>query len=134
MTATPSSRHRAPRSSASSGLDPHRKLRYRASPIKRRRRTKEELQSLLDSTLEILSEYQERITVRHLFYRLVSAGLIEKTEAANKLLDYHLVKWREAKAIPWDVFSDGLRVRHGHETYDTLEAAISDLELHYRLN
>ena len=64
---------------------------------------------LLDSIQTILAGEQDQITIRHLFYRLVGLGVIEKTEQAYKLLCGHLSKWRRSEEIPWNAFADNTR-------------------------
>ena len=53
---------------------------YGASPIKRSRRTKTEVETLDIAIYEIVREYKP-VTVRQAYYLLVSAGAINKTEA-----------------------------------------------------
>ena len=45
-------------------------MNYQTSPIKRARRTKRELDELLETILKILDGETGPITLRHLFYRL----------------------------------------------------------------
>lgn len=56
---------------------------YRASPTKRHRRTKSQISDLRAALYNLL--WDERpMTVRQVFYRAVSFGLIPKSEAAYK--------------------------------------------------
>ena len=66
------------------------------------------------------------MTIRHLFYGLVTLGQIEKTEREYKLLCHHLAKWRRAGKVPWEVFADGTRWWHGTHRYDSMEEALRD--------
>lgn len=85
---------------------------YLTSPTKRHRRTKADMQELLDAVRGVLAEYpEEPITIRHLFYRLVSGGAIEKTEREYRALCHHLATWRRSGNVPWDGFTDNTRWR-----------------------
>jgi hypothetical protein len=101
---------------------------------KRHRRTKAQMQSLLDGVLNILGEYDERITVRHLFYRCANAGLIDKTTEEYNSLRGHLVKWRRAKLIAYSAFIDGTRWHYGAETFNGLGEYLRHAAASYRLN
>ena len=56
---------------------------YQSRPIKRRRRTWAEISLLRYRMYEVL-EQDHPMTVRQLFYQMVSRGIIEKTEGAYK--------------------------------------------------
>jgi hypothetical protein len=101
---------------------------------KRIRRTKRDMDSLLQSVLNILGEYNERISIRHLFYRCANAGLIEKTESAYNQLRGHLVKWRRAKVIPYRAFIDGTRWHYGADVFNNLGEYVKHAASAYRLN
>ncbi len=52
-----------------------------------KRRTNAEMEALFDHVVEILDGYDgDRISIRHLCYRLASVGVIPKTEAAFSLV------------------------------------------------
>lgn len=101
---------------------------------KRHRRSKAKMKNLLDGVLNILGEYDERITVRHLFYRCANAGLIEKTAQEYNSLRGHLVKWRRAKVIPYSSFIDGTRWHYGAQTFNDLGEYLRHAAASYRLN
>jgi hypothetical protein len=111
------------------------KALYSPSPLKRRkRRTKEQVSALLDAVNDILDSEDGPITIRHLFYRLESQGIIPKTEAACKVLTKHLGKWRRANLIPWDAFADNTRWKYGGKAFNTLDEALEDTIRTYRKN
>src|SRR5215207_3497686 len=84
-------------------------MTYSASPIKRKRRSKDEVYSLYGAIVEILNEYKlEPITIRHLFYRLVSRGVIEKDEKAYGNLCAYLSKWRKRGYLQFSHFLTAL--------------------------
>lgn len=106
----------------------------KTSPTSPIRRSKDDLRRLLAAVLAILDGEAGRISVRHLFYRLVSTGYIEKTEKAYKLLCRHLANWRRKRFVPWDAFVDNLRWHLGRPTYDSVEAALLNAIGTYRRN
>lgn len=108
---------------------------YRTSPIRRRRRrSHDDLAELLAGVQEILEAQDEQITIRHLFYLAVSAGLIEKTERGYQNLTHLLGRWRRAKLIAWDAFVDSTRWYYRIDTHDNLEAALQNTVTAYRRN
>lgn len=101
---------------------------------KRVRRTSKDMEDLFQGVLSILGEYDERISIRHLFYRCANNGLIEKTEQAYNSLRSHLVKWRENREIPFSWFIDGTRYHYGTETFNDLGEYMRQCAAAYRLN
>lgn len=104
----------------------------RASPVKRR--SKKEMQSLLNATLKALDDEPGAMTIRHLCYVMESRGYIEKTERAFKTYDGHLVNWRRQGLIPWNAFVDNTRWYYGSVVYDGLEEALRQSQNAYRRN
>lgn len=92
------------------------------------------MDDLFSGVVNILGEYNEQISIRHLFYRCANAGLIDKTEKAYNSLRSHLAKWREKRLIPFSVFSDGTRYHFGHETFNDLGEYLAHCAASYRLN
>lgn len=109
-------------------------MAYGTSPVKRGRSTKAELQCLLEGTKSILASEPGRMTIRHLYYRLVSAAFLEKTELEYKRLCGLLANWRRAKLIPWTAFVDNLRWHMGLPTYDCISDAVLNAVASYRRN
>ncbi len=101
---------------------------------KRDRRSKGDMADLFSGVVNILGEYDERISIRHLFYRCANAGLIEKTENAYGQLRGHLVKWRKERLIPFSAFSDGTRYYYGQDVFNNLGEYIQHCATFYRLN
>lgn len=112
----------------------HKRKVNRTSLIKRTRRSRDEMQNVLDWILYILSDEEGQITIRHLFYRLVGHDVIPKTEAAYKILCAHLSKWRRSGAIEWSAFADGTRWHIKTETFDSMRAALANTVNTYRRN
>ena len=107
---------------------------YETSPIKRKRRGKEDVADFLHRIRGILAEQTYGITIRHLFYLLVTAKVIEKTETAYKNLIAHLSKWRRSGEIDFGAFVDGTRYWSGATLYDDAESALRECARSYRRN
>jgi hypothetical protein len=107
---------------------------YETSPIKRKRRGKEDVADFLHRIRGILAEQTYGITIRHLFYLLVTAKVIEKTETAYKNLIAHLSKWRRSGDIDFGAFVDGTRYWSGATLYDDAESALRECARSYRRN
>jgi len=102
---------------------------------KRVRRTRTELQDLLDRVLTILGEYTERITIRHLFYRLASIGIVAKSEKGYKNLCSHLTKWRRSGSLSMGAFIDSTRWHYGTNGYaNATDGMLALARNSYRLN
>jgi hypothetical protein len=92
------------------------------------------MDSFLEAINEIVNGEQDEITIRHLFYRLVGLGQIEKTEAAYKSLCQHLSKWRRSGDVAWDSFADNTRWHLGTDTFNGLDEALANTVKCYRRN
>jgi hypothetical protein len=109
---------------------------YRSRPVaaRRARRSPDQMWKLLDAVLSLLDGEETQITVRHLFYRLVGEGVIEKTEKAYKNLVQHLGRWRRAGEIEWSDFADSTRWHISAQTFDGIEDALQRTRETYRRN
>jgi hypothetical protein len=65
---------------------------------------------LIQAIIAIADEY-DRMTVRQMYYQLVSRKVIEKTEAAYKQVCYVSAEMRIAKLLPYGKIADGSRQR-----------------------
>ncbi len=106
---------------------------YLPKPIKRTRRTNDELRTLLTATQSVLAR-EGCVTIRHLFYVLVSEVGMEKTEASYKALGNHLMNWRRQGLIRWDSFADNTRWHIARQTYDSAAEALDNTVATYRRN
>lgn len=110
---------------------------YQTSPIKtkRNRRTNADLEVILDATLAIIKSSDDKsITLRHLFYRLVSLGCLRKTELEYKNLCGYMMKWRRSGEVPWDAFADNTRWQYRETTFNSMEDALRITCESYRRN
>jgi hypothetical protein len=64
---------------------------------------------LLQHALDVIKQYNIRLTVRQVYYRLVAAGIIKNSRSSYNMLDKCLVKARLSGAIPFDAFEDRSR-------------------------
>ena len=71
---------------------------------------------LIPYVLKIISEYEVRLTVRQIFYRLVSAGVIPNTRSAYNSLDKVISEARKKGVIPFDAIVDRSRNFIGGDT------------------
>lgn len=106
---------------------------YRTCSIKRSRRTNNDLEEILAACLRIIRE-EDRVTLRHLFYRISSLGLIEKTDRDYQKMSGYTMKWRRNGSIPWSAFVDSNRWYHGVQTYSGLSESLENSKRCYRRN
>lgn len=78
-------------------------------------------QRIIDQAVEILKAYSP-MTVRQVFYQLVSRQVVENTRGAYQGVSDALVAARREGLIPWDSIEDRLRVPRGlGDGWDTVE-------------
>ena len=105
---------------------------YGASPTKRNRRTKGQLQAIRDAILQTL-EADHPMTVRQVFYRLVSQGVIDKTEAEYKATVCRLLTvMRRAGELPFGWIADNTRWMRKPRTFSSAEEALRRTAQAYR--
>ena len=102
---------------------------------KRKRRTNAEMAELFEEVKAVLDGYgTDRISIRHLCYRIASNGVIPKIESAFESLGKHLGNWRKEGLIPYGRFVDATRWYHGATTFDDAAEALEDSISTYRKN
>jgi hypothetical protein len=80
-----------------------------------------------------LARENQPVTARQLFYLMVSAGVIDKTEAEYKQTVIRLcLKLRRAKVIPWGWVVDRTRWLFKPTTFGSLSAALTETARLYR--
>jgi hypothetical protein len=106
---------------------------YVSSSIKpaRRRRTKAAMGAIREAIIDIVAR-GSGMTVRHLFYRLVSADVIEKTEKQYDVVVRLAKELRRSGDIPFGDIVDGSRLYTVPTCYDGIRAAITDTASYYR--
>ncbi len=105
---------------------------YRTSPTRRDRRTKADIAELREILERVLRQYQP-MTVRQVFYRLVSMGAIAKTEAEYKgTVCRLLAEMRRDRQIPYGWIADNTRWQRKPRTHASLNAALQETAELYR--
>src|SRR5215216_802081 len=96
-------------------------MTYGTSPVKRKRRTKAEIEALDGALCEIVYQYSP-VTVRQVFYQAVNRGLVPKDETKGyRVVQRRLVALRESGEIAYGRIVDGTRYVHGHRRYEGLD-------------
>jgi hypothetical protein len=106
---------------------------YGSSTVKRPRRTKGQL-SDLDSLIIAVVEDDYPVSLRGVYYRVVSAGGIPKTEAGYRVIGRQLLKLRRAHRIPYNRIADGTRWVIRPASHDSLEDCLEATADLYRRN
>ena len=83
---------------------------YRTSAVNRTRRTNAELAELHEAILAVCQESQP-LSVRGVFYRVMSAGAVPKTEKAYAAVQREVLKLRRSGELPYGWIADGTRWR-----------------------
>jgi hypothetical protein len=105
---------------------------YRASPIKRDRRSKAEVSDLKQVIHDIVAADQP-MTVRQVFYQLVQRGAIEKSEPEYQQTVVRLLtSMRLAGELPFSWIVDHSRRRLVTETHTSMAEAVEDTARFYR--
>jgi len=104
---------------------------YRASPVKRSRRTNAEL-DLIDKAIIDSVATERPVSLRGVFYRVVSAGAIEKTEAGYNVVGRQLIKLRRSGRVPYSYITDGTRIMRKPATWSHLDEMLEDAAASYR--
>jgi hypothetical protein len=106
---------------------------YGASTLKRKRRTNAELATLDELIIEVV-EQDYPVSLRGVYYRVVSAGGVDKTEHACRAVGRRLLELRRHGDIPYDRITDGTRWVVRPRSYDDLADALTDTAYLYRRN
>jgi hypothetical protein len=106
---------------------------YGASAVngRRYRRTQSELAEI-DAAIYEIAETERPVTIRGLFYRVMSAGLVPKTEQGYGVVQRQALKMRRAGALPYSWITDGSRLRLQPDSWSGVEAALTYTAQAYR--
>ncbi len=110
---------------------------YGASALNghRYRRTKAELAEI-DTAIYEIAEAEEPITVRGLFYRVMSLGLVPKTDSGPGngygVVQRQALKMRRAGELPYGWITDGSRLRLKPRTFSSAQAALENTAQMYQ--
>jgi hypothetical protein len=90
-------------------------------------------QEIIEAAQGVLSQYQPgRMTLRQVFYRLVSNQTIDNTQKAYLRLGRCLVTARKAGMVPWDWLEDRTRRPREVPAWPNVEAFLSTVKRSYR--
>lgn len=107
-------------------------LNKKSRSLKKARRSKSEIIALKIAIYE-LAEAENPMTIRHLFYRLVSKGVLDKDELAYKgTLVRVLGLMRENGEIPFEWFVDSTRWMRKPRTHNSIDDLLEESQRTYR--
>ncbi len=112
-------------------LGPRSERIYHASPIKRKRATKEDMEARAQFLIDYAVE-NEPVTVRQLFYAATVAGLIEKSESGYNKIQAQVLALRRDGRLPYYCIADATRYMRKLQSFDGWEEALRDTAAIYR--
>ena len=105
---------------------------YGTSPVKRLRRTKAQLGELHDAIVAAVEE-DAPVSVRGVFYRVMSAGAVEKTERGYAVVQRELLKLRREHRVDYRDITDGSRTTFQRSnTWTGLDEMAASMAASYR--
>lgn len=104
---------------------------YGSSTVKRSRATNAELEALDSAILDVLSD-EHPATLRGTYYRVVSMGAVDKTEAGYRQVGRQVLKLRRSGRLPHWWITDGTRYVIRPRTWSDLDAMLRDAAASYR--
>lgn len=105
---------------------------YGTSPIKRVRRTRDQVDTLDAALLRIVSAIRPA-TVRQTFYQAEVAGLVPKDEAKGyRVVQRRLVALRQSGRLDYSAIVDNIRWVQGHTRYDGADDFAGEVASLYR--
>jgi hypothetical protein len=104
---------------------------YRASPIKRVRSTKAEVELRRETLLNIIDAGRP-MTVRQVFYQATVQGLVEKAESGYAKVQNDLTLMRRAGEVPYQWLADNTRWQRKPRTFNGVEEALQSTAQFYR--
>ncbi|MGV7697854.1 hypothetical protein PJM27_19520 [Mycobacterium kansasii] len=104
---------------------------YGTSALKRVRYTNQQLAEL-DAAIYEVCEAEHPLTIRGCFYRVMSKGFVEKTEAGYSRVQRRVLDMRRRSDLPYRWIADGTRWRIRPETYTGVDQVLWDAAASYR--
>lgn len=99
----------------------------------RTRRTKAQLAEI-DAAILHTAEEEKPISIRGLFYRVMSTGLVPKTEKGYRIVQRQSLKLRRSGELPYGWITDGSRLRLQADSYNSAQEALEHTARFYRQN
>jgi hypothetical protein len=106
---------------------------YEASPIKRKRATKAEVDDRRAALFDIVAAMRP-MTVRQVFYQATVREIVPKTEAGYAKVQTDLVIMRRAGELPYDWLADNTRWQRKPRSFNGVEEALEETARLYRKN
>ena len=100
-------------------------------PDKRSRRTKAEMEEMY-TTIKAIVEDEHPLTLRRLYYRLIGAGKIGKSESEYDNVGNMLISLRERGRVPWEHVIDNTRRLEVPTTFRSIGHGLSVIDQIYR--
>ena len=97
---------------------------------RRGRRPKDEM-DYIRFHLYLLTAQEHPATVRSIFYRAVSKGLVPKTESGYRTVQQQLLGMRRNKLLPWSWITDTSRRVWGHQRFKDLKSYAKHVATNY---
>lgn len=104
---------------------------YGTSAIKRSRRTRAQIEDL-EGAIYVVAAAEKPCTIRGVFYRVMSMGLVPKTETGYRVVQNRVLLMRRRGDLPYGWISDGTRWRIKPETWSGMNAALYNTAIMYR--
>lgn len=105
---------------------------YAPSTVKpRMRRTNVQLDAI-DAAIMAAASIEHPVTLRGVFYRVVSAGAVDKSETGYALVGRELLKLRRSGELPYRWITDGTRLIRKAASYHDVEEMLEDAAASYR--
>ncbi len=104
---------------------------YGTSPVKRQRRTRSELADV-NAAIYTAVSMEHPVTVRGVFYRVVSAGAVPKSDSGYGLVCRQLLLLRRDGTIPYSHITDGSRMSFKPTSWTGLDQMLHDAGSSYR--
>lgn len=104
---------------------------YRSRPANRARRTRGQL-AAVDDAIYAAVETEHPVTLRGIYYRTVSAGAVDKTEAGYRLVGRQLLKLRRDGTVPYGWITDGTRLIRKPRSWSAVEQMLHNAAASYR--
>jgi hypothetical protein len=90
--------------------------------------------AIREAVLDLTDEY-EVMTVRQVFYQLVSRGVVPKTENGGyRPVQTQVLKMRREGLLDWAFIADGIRWMRKPDSYESIEDALRATQRTYRRN
>lgn len=87
---------------------------------------------ILDAAIIAAVEAESPVTLRGVFYRVVSAGAVDKSEAGYRAIGRQLIKLRRTDRVPYSAITDGTRMMRKPASWTDLDEMLHTAAASYR--